>query len=95
MRALLIAVAAAGCAASVAAYAASDPAPNKDDERVICRRGEGTVGSRLGEQRVCRTRGEWRRMDQTTRREVQEFRRQMESRSVALGRAEPAGGPPQ
>jgi hypothetical protein len=84
---MVIAVAAACVTAPAAGLASSEPA-NRDNQ-VVCRRAEGgELGSHLRRApRVCKTRAEWRELEDYTQRDL----RSMSDRT--RDPEEPAAGP--
>ena len=55
--------------------------PNNDPDQIICR-SETPVGSRLGRQRVCRTRAEWAEHRRMYRNSVERAQQQMQTSCV-------------
>lgn len=67
-------VLAAAAATPAAAPATLDQGAIDDANKVVCKN-QGTVGSRLGVKKVCRTKAEWRLVADDARREVRNMTR--------------------
>ena len=65
---------------------------NRDD-KIVCRSNrDHAVGTRIRAERVCRTRAEWRQLEEHTQRELQQVRDGQAPNAPAAGSAT-AGGP--
>ena len=90
-RFLMSAVLAASVAAPMPALALSSDGAR--DNQVVCRSvRDHTVGTRIRAPRTCRTRAEWRQIEEHTQREIQQIRDGQAPTEPPAG-AGAAGGP--
>ena len=91
MRLLMSAVLAASVAAPMPAFAVA--VDDSNDNKMVCRSNrDHVVGTRIRAPRVCRTRAQWRELEEQTQSEMQQIRDGQAPSEGSTG-VEVSGGP--